>query len=105
MQWMYHAKDSTDDRVVWIDYWVEKTGLNIPTTCPCCGKIPISPNIFVGAHVIPVDQYSLSKAEQNLYVTPTCKKCNDEYKNSHYLDKTFLVDPMFLLDITEGIEE
>ena len=104
MDLVYHAKDSTDDRVVWIDYWRERTGLNVPVTCPCCEQTPAEPNIFVGAHVRRVEQYALPKDQQRLYVTPTCKECNDKYKNSHYLDKTFLVDDWFLLDITDGIE-
>ena len=104
MPLMYHAKDSTDDRVVWIDYWQQQMGLDIPNTCPCCGETPVEPNIFVGAHVKRLDQFCLPKDKQNLYVTPTCKECNDRYKNSQYTDKSFGVDDFFLLDITDGIE-
>ncbi len=51
MQVVYHAKDSTDDRFVWIDYWKEHTGKEIPAECPCCGEEIEDSDDFVGAHV------------------------------------------------------
>ena len=39
---------------------------------------------MVGAHV--------SDLNENIYITPTCKECNDKYKNSKAQKGKFLVD-------------
>lgn len=69
----------------WLNYWSEQTGIEIPfqMVCPCCLKQCFKIQM-VGAHV--------SDSEGNVYIIPTCKECNDKYKNSKAENKIFFVD-------------
>lgn len=76
---------STPPNGSWLNYWTEQTGRKIPLqmVCPCCLKQCFNIQM-VGAHV--------SDLNGNIYITPTCKECNDKYKNSKAQKGKFLVD-------------
>ena len=80
----------------WIDFWKKNTKRDIPKICPCC-KYPVNKENFVGAHVI----HCVDLAEDNSpkYITPTCKSCNDKYKNSFADKHPFDVDEGMLLPV------
>ncbi len=100
MQLVYHAKNSTDDRYVWIDYWTEHSGKEVPENCPCCGEPVEAPNSFVGAHVRLSKEFGQPQETQHLFVTPTCNDCNNKYKYTHHRDEQFVVEDDYLVDIT-----
>ena len=75
-----HAEDSTSSAPSgsWLNYWSETLGIEIPqygyVKCDCCEKHHLISD-FVGAHVV-------NTMDGKTYIYPTCKNCNDTYKNS-----------------------
>lgn len=78
----------------WIEYWKIEKQLAEPENCPCCGKVI---DEIVGAHVFQLIE--LPNSNKQLYITPTCKECNDKYKYSKSLEHPFTVDDVMLLPI------
>ena len=75
-----HAEDSTSPAPSgsWLNYWSETLGVEFPQSgyvkCDCCKKYHLITD-FVGAHVV-------NTMDGKTYIYPTCKNCNDTYKNS-----------------------
>lgn len=92
-----HAVDSDSKPPTcdsWIEYWKEEKHLEEPEICPCCGnKI----NEIVGAHVFQLIE--LTNSDKHIYITPTCKDCNDKYKYSRASSHPFSVEDSMLLPI------
>ena len=69
----------------WIDFWKKNSRKNLEdiVKCPCCGREMSVTNI-VGSHVIADDD--------EIYVTPTCDKCNSRAINDEeFRSRKFLV--------------
>lgn len=99
MELVKHAIDSTDTApkgMSWIDYWESKTKCNTPSMCPCCGKHFTDKNPIVGAYVVKIAEINI--VGRKLYITPTCKKCNDTYKGKNAY-KAFIVPLLHLCEI------
>lgn len=98
--WVRHTNNTTSNAPnggSWIDYWKNETKQEIPLICPCCGEETTDDNPMVGAHVIK----SLDSAYGNpqVYITPTCKKCNSTYQGCHVLDVEFSVPSNYLCKV------
>lgn len=78
----------------WIEYWKSEKNLECPLECPCCKK-QVAEDAWVGAHVINLADYCMPNRQQ--FITPTCKICNDMYKNSHSTEHSFCVEDEMLL--------
>lgn len=87
----------TPDGSEWISYWKIKTGLDIPPKCPCCGENK-GKSEFVGAHVYKYIDEAMG-CNRPKYITPTCKSCNDKYKNGNSSKKRFEVENEMLLPV------
>lgn len=87
-----HAKNSTSicPKGSWFEYWLEYTNAPISRfmTCECCGNTCPSSKM-VGSHVIDINT-------NITYIYPTCKKCNDTYKESKADEKVFNVKRIYL---------
>lgn len=63
---------------LWLSYWSETLGVEFPQSgyvkCDCCKEYHLITD-FVGAHVV-------NTMDGETYIYPTCKHCNDTYKNS-----------------------
>ena len=84
-----HAKGTTDNSIVWIDYWAKQTKEDMSNHqlwhCECCNKdVPVSE--MVGAHVVKVDS-----PDDAVYIYPTCDTCNKTYKGDNADIKEFSV--------------
>lgn len=78
-----HAVGSTDDSEIWKDYW-EKNHYSHhfpsePHICPSC-QLPKEE--FVGSHIVSQDE---------IFIAPICKECNDIYKNGKAEDHFFYI--------------
>ena len=88
-----HGKDG------WIGYWEKKTGKSRydRENCPCCTKKVTEENYWVGAHVETKDGQK--------FITPTCKECNDTYKEGKADEKWFIVSQDYLCQLPPQTQE
>lgn len=98
MKVVIHDTDTADqcapNGLPWIGFWKSIKNLECPSICPCCNQ-RVAEDAWVGAHVIKLADYCLSDKQQ--FITPTCRTCNDTYKNSHNIDHPFVVEDEMLL--------
>lgn len=88
------SDEKSPDGDGWIHYWERRTQNIIPEECPCCKEKTSDRNPMVGAHVIKF--VDILKTSPKRYITPTCKECNDKYKEGKAW-KIFSVLPEHLL--------
>ena len=101
MKTVIHAKGTTEEGHNWIKEWEDATSLELPSNCPCCGDEPTEENYLVGAHVKLLNDLPIPTSESRLFITPTCKMCNDKFKNSNAELKAFTVEDDYLWEVTD----
>lgn len=87
----FTSSETSSNGKSWIDSWKEVKNQEPPTVCPCCNREVTVDNPMVGAHVVKVSEMSNSCRPH--YITPTCKSCNDTFKEGKAKTKQFLVYP------------
>ena len=82
---VHHAEDSTSTppTETWLNYWEDNMSISFSNTkkiqCHCCEK-EYQRSEMVGAHVT---------CYKGTFIYPTCRYCNDTYKNSKALEREF----------------
>ena len=100
MKIVIHATGTSEEGHIWIEEWQEATSLELPLKCPCCGNKPQDDNCFVGAHVKLLNDITIPITNSRLFITPTCKKCNDTHKETKAAQHPFMVNDNYLWEVT-----